>query len=176
MTTARPRLARTGKKGGGNLLTPKGGPRRTTVGWLRHRSTNLTVCHVGYLSVKAWEPSNNESLLWRRRLAGYAYCAIGALYMLDRPPSWDAPHKSSFISQTLADKKGLVQFLVHRQFNYLAEQESRDLDGDGENFIETKLGDLGAGQGCTHVGWNGRWNKKADTCYSWWVAATLAVR
>jgi hypothetical protein len=33
---------------------------------------------------------------------------------------------------------------------------------------------LAAGK-CCHVGFNGRWNKKADTCYCWWVGGALSV-
>lgn len=40
-----------------------------------------------------------------------------------------------------------------------------------ENFLESKAGELDLG----HIGFNGRWNKKADTCYCWWVGGTLAV-
>lgn len=37
------------------------------------------------------------------------------------------------------------------------------------------MGSLSLEEGCRHVGFNGRWNKKADTCYCWWVAGTLAA-
>lgn len=40
-----------------------------------------------------------------------------------------------------------------------------------ENFIESEIGETELG----HVGFNGRWNKKADTCYCWWVGGTLEV-
>lgn len=71
----------------------------------------------------------------------------------------------------------LVSFLAHRQFMYLAKQESEGQDGgDDENLIESRLGDLSLEGGGAHVGFNGRWNKKADTCYCWWVGGTLAVR
>lgn len=108
--------------------------------------------------------------------AGYAYCAIGALYMLDRPPcSTSSSHSSSAVDRGVPDRAALVRFLVHRQFNYLAKEEEDDDEEDNENFVETRLGDLSLGNGCTHVGWNGRWNKKADTCYCWWVAGTLSM-
>lgn len=110
-------------------------------------------------------------------LAGYAYCAVGALYMLDRPPSSTPPHGSPAIERGVPDRTALIRFLVHRQFNYLVQQEEdADSSEDKENFVETGLGTMTLEDGCTHVGWNGRWNKKADTCYCWWVAGTLSVR
>ncbi|POR34973.1 Geranylgeranyl transferase type-1 subunit beta [Tolypocladium paradoxum] len=107
-------------------------------------------------------------------IAGYAYCGIAALYMLDRPLSPSSPHGGAAIKQGVADRQGLINFLVHRQFTYLAQEEEED-DDEGENFIESKLGALSLSEGCGHVGYNGRWNKKADTCYCWWVAGTLAM-
>ncbi|KAG5926479.1 hypothetical protein E4U42_003278 [Claviceps africana] len=108
--------------------------------------------------------------------AGYAYCAVGALYMLDRPPSATSSHtNSAAIAKGVPDRAALIRFLVHRQFNYLVQEEEADSDSDNQNFIEPKLGALSLENSCTHVGWNGRWNKKADTCYCWWVAGTLSM-
>ncbi|KAG6273717.1 hypothetical protein E4U48_002824 [Claviceps purpurea] len=108
--------------------------------------------------------------------AGYAYCAVGALYMLDRPPSSTPSHSSPAIERGVPDRTALIRFLVHRQFRYLAqEEEDADSSEDKENFVETGLGAMTLEDGCTHVGWNGRWNKKADTCYCWWVAGTLSM-
>ena len=67
-----------------------------------------------------------------------------------------------------------MKFLAGRQINYLAEEEENETE-DGENLIEAQLGSLSLEDGCRHVGFNGRWNKKADTCYCWWVAGTLTV-
>lgn len=96
--------------------------------------------------------------------------------MLDRPPSSTSSHTSSAaIEKGVPDRAALIRFLVHRQFNYLAPKEEADSESDNQNFIETELGGLSLDNGCSHVGWNGRWNKKADTCYCWWVAGTLSV-
>ncbi|KJK80822.1 hypothetical protein H634G_03971 [Metarhizium anisopliae BRIP 53293] len=107
--------------------------------------------------------------------AGYAYCAIAALYMLDRPASSTAPHKSEAVDKGVPDRDALIHFLVHRQFNYLVEQEQDESDEGDANYVQAKLGDLSLSHHCAHVGYNGRWNKKADTCYCWWVAGTLAM-
>jgi geranylgeranyl transferase type-1 subunit beta len=95
--------------------------------------------------------------------------------MLDRPPSSTLPHKSEAVSRGVPDRDALIRFLVHRQFSYLASREQDESDDD-ENYIQAKLGELGLADQCAHVGYNGRWNKKADTCYTWWVAGTLKVR
>lgn len=55
----------------------------------------------------------------------------------------------------------------------MAEAEAADYDE--ENLLEARLEDLSLEDGCKHVGYNGRWNKKADTCYCWWAVGTLTV-
>ncbi|KAL2692507.1 hypothetical protein Neosp_002917 [[Neocosmospora] mangrovei] len=101
--------------------------------------------------------------------AGYAYCAIGALSLLDRPLDSTSAHPpESALKQGIPNREGLLQFLASRQFAYLAKEEEED--EVEENFLESKLGETNYG----HVGFNGRWNKKADTCYCWWVGGTLA--
>lgn len=124
----------------------------------RHPSTSHTVS-----SHHATRPLANE-------LAGYAYCGVAALSLLDRAPS---SSQSKAIQEGIPDRPKLLEFLAKRQFGYLAKEESDDDEED--NFIEAKLGQLSLGDGCNHVGFNGRWNKKADTCYTWWVASTLVV-
>jgi geranylgeranyl transferase type-1 subunit beta len=92
--------------------------------------------------------------------------------MLDRQSSTPPKDPESAVSRGIADRQGLIKFLVCRQFEYLATQEEDDIANDDSNFIQADLGALAY----THVGFNGRWNKKADTCYFWWVGATLKVR
>ncbi|KAJ4200247.1 geranylgeranyl transferase type-1 subunit beta [Fusarium falciforme] len=102
--------------------------------------------------------------------AGYAYCAIGALSLLDRPLDSTSAHPpESALEQGIPNREGLLQFLASRQFAYLAKEEEED--EVEENFLASKLGETNYG----HVGFNGRWNKKADTCYCWWVGGTLAM-
>lgn len=110
-------------------------------------------------------------------VAGYVYCAVAALAMLDRQTNASPDDASSAISRGIQDRPGLTKFLAFRQFAYAAEQEEHEGHNDDSNFVETKLGSLTLEEEgrCAHVGFNGRWNKKADTCYCWWVAGTLAV-
>ncbi|KAL5608536.1 hypothetical protein FOBRF1_009033 [Fusarium oxysporum] len=102
--------------------------------------------------------------------AGYAYCAIGALSLLDRPLDSTSPHPpEGALKLGVPDREGLLHFLASRSFAYLAKEEEED--EVEENFLESKAGELDLG----HIGFNGRWNKKADTCYCWWVGGTLAM-
>ncbi|KAG7430863.1 Geranylgeranyl transferase type-1 subunit beta [Fusarium oxysporum f. sp. raphani] len=102
--------------------------------------------------------------------AGYAYCAIGALSLLDRPLDSTSPHPpEEALKRGVPDREGLLHFLASRSFAYLAKEEEED--EVEENFLESKAGELDLG----HIGFNGRWNKKADTCYCWWVGGTLAM-
>lgn len=102
--------------------------------------------------------------------AGYVYTSVAALAFLDR----SSPGTNS-IQLSLTDPAGLLKFLAGRQFTYLEEEENDPDEDDAENFVEAQLSSLTLDNGCTHVGYNGRWNKKADTCYCWWVAGSLKV-
>ncbi|KAM0280558.1 hypothetical protein ACHAQH_004003 [Verticillium albo-atrum] len=111
--------------------------------------------------------------------AGYAYCAIGALYMLDRPlESTGDQFNSEALRKGVMDQEGLIKFLVHRQFAYLErqEQDAENNDPDVANFaLPRNLADLSLDENKHFVGFNGRCNKVADTCYCWWVGGTLAM-
>lgn len=109
--------------------------------------------------------------------AGYAYCAVAALALLDRVPS-SITLSHTALEQGIQDRKALLKFLAGRQFTYLAqkeEEEDENEEGNHENLLEAQLGSLSLEESCQHLGYNGRWNKKADTCYCWWVASTMAV-
>lgn len=69
----------------------------------------------------------------------------------------------------------MLKFLAHRQFPYLAQEEEEQSDEDEENLIQQNLESLSLTNDCPHVGYNGRWNKKADTCYCWWAGGALNV-
>ncbi|OAQ57769.1 geranylgeranyl transferase type I beta subunit [Purpureocillium lilacinum] len=107
--------------------------------------------------------------------AGYAYCGIAALYMLDRRGPFSSASREAAMEAGIGCRDRLVRFFAHRQFEYLAKQEEDDDASDDENFVESKLGDMDLDDGCACVGFNGRWNKKADTCYTWWILDSLEV-
>ncbi|KJZ80073.1 hypothetical protein HIM_00787 [Hirsutella minnesotensis 3608] len=100
--------------------------------------------------------------------AGYAYCGIAALHLL-RYSDPSCSSKPSVWSPD--DKRTLLSFLANRPFQYLASEEAGE-EADEENFLEPGLGGSPA-EGPAYIGYNGRWNKKADTCYCWWVAGAL---
>ncbi|KAK3346103.1 terpenoid cyclases/protein prenyltransferase alpha-alpha toroid [Lasiosphaeria hispida] len=111
--------------------------------------------------------------------AGYAYCAIGALSLLDRPlEDSSASHPSKILNSGIRNMPGLIHWLASRQFNYLEpgqHDDDYDSDEDEVNFVLPRsLADLSLEKNQRYIGYNGRCNKVADTCYSWWVGAALA--
>ncbi|KAJ4392588.1 geranylgeranyl transferase type-1 subunit beta, partial [Neurospora sp. IMI 360204] len=128
--------------------------------------------------------------------AGYAYCAIAALTLLDRPlTSTTSPHhKSPLLHSSIRDLPGLIHWLASRPFVYLEPpppSSSQDPetyiyqedDLDDPNFLLPPtpsdllclLDSLQKEEGKqVNVAFNGRTNKVADTCYFWWVGGALA--
>ncbi|KAK6213377.1 prenyltransferase and squalene oxidase [Colletotrichum tabaci] len=67
--------------------------------------------------------------------AGYAWCAVSALVLLDRPPTQGAiPHRSEILHQGIPDVSLLVKFLAYRQFEYLEREDDSD-DTATDNFL-----------------------------------------
>jgi geranylgeranyl transferase type-1 subunit beta len=116
-----------------------------------------------------------EFLTDRGYVAGYAYCAISALSLLDRPADTSQTvHESSMVRKTIKDLPALISWLVSRQFEYHDPPE--DDDEDSSNFIQPpSLSGLGLSDDPLHGGFNGRCNKVADTCYTWWVSGCLSI-
>lgn len=106
---------------------------------------------------------------------GLTYCAIGALSLLDR---LHTTHPLNGVSS----HANVVRWLVHRQLPF----ENRDgYDPDeyddilvmgthAEQTEATKV-ELGTNGRPLWGGFNGRTNKRGDTCYSFWVGASLDV-
>lgn len=129
--------------------------------------------------------------------AGYAYCAVAALALLDRPingggssgatgeeetPSSTHYTQSKILQEGIGDMPGFISFLVSRQFAYLEAQEKKaeeeeDEDPDTANFqmAGLSLSESSSTEDTKHVGFNGRCNKVADTCYTWWVLGSLST-
>lgn len=123
---------------------------------------------------------------WRHEShAGYGYCAAAALALLDRPAESGWGGGETARRGGIADQKAFVSWLFSRQFAYVEKQEQspaghsqNDEDPETSNFVLADLGSLSdenAGQPPSHIGFNGRCNKIADTCYTWWTLGALAV-
>ncbi|KUI57785.1 Geranylgeranyl transferase type-1 subunit beta [Cytospora mali] len=125
--------------------------------------------------------------------AGYAYCAVAALALLDRPlergkvAEGQTPchKKSQALQKGIGDIPGFISFLVSRQFVYLEPtrenagkdyyEDDEEEDPDSANFLLANLSLAECTEAAKHVGFNGRCNKVADTCYTWWVLGSLSV-
>ena len=111
-------------------------------------------------------------------VAGYAYCAIATLSLLGRIPklaSSQAPETST-AEDTLPGLTNLpetVRWLMLRQMPYSdGDNEEKDETDDTQTASDHHfVPDLDT----TFVGFNGRCNKSADTCYTFWVGASLDV-
>jgi len=135
------------------------------------------------------------------RLAGFTYCAIGALSFLDRlphgakSPNQEAPEDDKPLTG-LQSLDRTIRWLVSRQTATLDEDDAVDTNSDetdtaatchdAHSFVmmhefKTKQGeDSYKGRPMSHfelqwTGFNGRVNKIADTCYAFWVMGSLGV-
>ncbi|KAK3291935.1 terpenoid cyclases/protein prenyltransferase alpha-alpha toroid [Chaetomium fimeti] len=113
--------------------------------------------------------------------AGYAYCAIAALSLLDRPLTNSTPfHPNKILHSGIRNMPALLHWLASRQFVYLepppGNPDDTEEEEDEDNFLlPARLADLSLSPAAErHVACNGRCNKVADTCYTWWVGAALA--
>ena len=113
-------------------------------------------------------------------LAGYTYCAIAALSLLGRLPDSTTSrfYPTSYASETiipgLTDLPATIHWLVSRQTQYT---DGDQVDNeDVYEYNDPILGDyLTNPVDKNFVGFNGRCNKRVDTCYSFWVGASLNV-
>ncbi|PQE25250.1 prenyltransferase and squalene oxidase protein [Rutstroemia sp. NJR-2017a WRK4] len=108
--------------------------------------------------------------------AGYAYCAIASLSLLDRLPKPTSGTETSEAEKTSAGLTNLPETL-----RWLVLRQSAYTDGDGEEEEEEQKDSEQSAPDHffvpdtdpTFVGFNGRCNKRADTCYTFWVGASL---
>ncbi|KAE8349139.1 terpenoid cyclases/protein prenyltransferase alpha-alpha toroid [Aspergillus coremiiformis] len=124
--------------------------------------------------------------------SGHTYCAIGALTFLDRLSKNHKPIE--LLTPGAGPFESLVRWLVARQTSELGDDEdeggdergdSHDADGVenlsvtvGELSLDAKADQLPVIRPATKdslrwAGFNGRCNKYADTCYSFWNTASL---
>lgn len=100
---------------------------------------------------------------------GFAFCAIAALSLVNHlPGDVECASLTDGVLPGISDLDLTLHWLVSRQTTYLDEDDGEDIElGDvKDSTIQPML---------PWVGLSGRCNKIADTCYSWWVSASLAL-
>lgn len=129
--------------------------------------------------------------IFSHTIAGLTYCAVGALSFLGRLSN--DTQSARLLSPGTEEFESLVRWLVSRQTSVLGEEEESDLEENNSPEIQEvqegvqQLGLDGkiatlpdikppTEESLHWAGFNGRCNKIADTCYSFWDTATLAVR
>ncbi|KAE9381363.1 terpenoid cyclases/Protein prenyltransferase [Stipitochalara longipes BDJ] len=110
--------------------------------------------------------------------AGYTCCAISALAIIHRLPN--SASNSGTEAPGLTNIPETIRWLVSRQEGYTEEEEEDKaesktpappvLQGVYENQPSVPAPSLPDEDS---VGFNGRCNKKVDTCYAYWVTASL---
>jgi len=121
-------------------------------------------------------PDHEISVLADHRPAGYAYCAIAALSLLHRlPNSTPCPLRPG-----LTHVHETIRWLLSRQQSYTDEDDEESpvpppgIKIAGVYEEESLVPGLSTGEP-DFVGLNGRCNKRVDTCYAFWVTASLDV-
>ncbi|PWY76198.1 serine/threonine protein kinase [Aspergillus heteromorphus CBS 117.55] len=122
--------------------------------------------------------------------SGHTYCAMGALTFLGRTAKTQT--SPPVLLPGAVEFESLVRWLVARQTAELGDtEESDEEDGPKVDAVPEPLADeeldIDAGldrlppltppteESLRYAGFNGRCNKYADTCYSFWNLATLAL-
>ncbi|KUJ22387.1 terpenoid cyclases/Protein prenyltransferase [Mollisia scopiformis] len=104
--------------------------------------------------------------------AGYTYCAIASLKLANRL----SKSKDSEPISGLTNVDSTIRWLVSRQTGYTTESDEEE-EGDAEHAPAVKLQGIyteePAHEDEEFVGFNGRCNKRADTCYAFWVGAAI---
>ena len=112
-------------------------------------------------------------------VAGWTYCAVACLELLGRLPSQGKHTDCGFSLDRL------LHWLAARQISCPEEPDSEDEAAESKYAAATECalqdGETGAfplrinPQDLYCAGLNGRCNKPADTCYSFWVVGALQV-
>ncbi|ERS95663.1 hypothetical protein HMPREF1624_07737 [Sporothrix schenckii ATCC 58251] len=116
--------------------------------------------------------------------AGYAFCSIAALELLGRAPEdglVTTPAKNDLFARGIADIPALLRWLGSRSFLYKTKSDDDDDDEEEEEewheSIVTNVTPDTLLQSACHplLGFNGRCNKHADSCYTWWAVGSLTI-
>jgi geranylgeranyl transferase type-1 subunit beta len=115
------------------------------------------------------------------------YCAIASLAFLNRLPtsvsSSSAPAVKGDLLPGLTNIPLTIRWLVSRQVGYRVDEEEDEDEDPAKAQREAMVGihkDKFSVPGLSledeeFVGFNGRCNKNVDTCYTFWVVASLDV-
>jgi geranylgeranyl transferase type-1 subunit beta len=96
---------------------------------------------------------------------GYTYCALAALALIDGLPDQATNQRPSGIS----DPAYTIRWLLSRQTSDDSEEPSQEEEQQEEcHHLESSPFPICAG-------YQGRSNKPPDTCYSWWIPASLSI-
>ncbi|KAF8863348.1 terpenoid cyclases/Protein prenyltransferase [Acephala macrosclerotiorum] len=101
--------------------------------------------------------------------AGYTYCAIASLKLVHRL----SESKDSEPISGLTNVSSTIRWLVSRQMGYTAEEDEEEEEPTPQVKLQGVYTEEEAPQDEQFVGFNGRCNKRADTCYAFWVGAAL---
>ncbi|TVY85943.1 Geranylgeranyl transferase type-1 subunit beta, partial [Lachnellula willkommii] len=116
--------------------------------------------------------------------AGYTYCAIASLSFLNRLPSSPTSEIKSDLLPGLTNIPATIRWLVSRQVGYRDEEEDEEDEEDEDPHQSQREALAGIHKDTPlvpglsledeeFVGFNGRCNKSVDTCYAFWVTASL---
>lgn len=151
------------------------GDRRMMVEFLRVRNMK----HMVSLLILVKFPANYFA-------AGYTYCAIASLSFLSRLPNSTVDSSSSTNENLLPGLTNIpatIRWLVSRQVGYRDEEDEDEYEDPMRSQREALAGVYKDGLAVPglsfedeeFVGFNGRCNKAVDTCYAYWVMASLDV-
>lgn len=123
--------------------------------------------------------------------AGYTYCGIASLSNLGRLPgslskSEAGAERSDSKITGVTNLQDTIRWLMSRQVNYVESDDEEDNDdepqtkpAEASNSANSEIDQLAAAglslEDTYAIGCNGRLNKGPDTCYSFWVDASLYV-
>lgn len=101
--------------------------------------------------------------------AGYTFCALGALALTGQLN----------VHHPAVDIDGTIRWLVDRQTDLVDPDGLLDSEFVGKvmpgSSLDQSRDELRLPDPLAAAGMNGRLNKVADTCYCWWVSASLGM-
>lgn len=118
---------------------------------------------------------------WREAHSGLTYCAVGGLAFLGMlREARDGSEGLTERYKGVVDLEACVKWMLGRQTEYIEHQEEEEEFDDGEGLHTRPLlppptEKSSAIAPFPHVGFNGRTNKIADTCYAFWNVGALAI-